>query len=76
MRALSLDRFAFALLARHLGDASARLTRILREPLSPADDADDLRGIDDWGFAQWRALDRTLEAVAAALSRAGIESAG
>src|SRR3989442_1349 len=76
VRALSLDRFAFALLGRHLADATARLTRILDEPLSPAEDADELAGIDAWGFAQWRALERTLEGVAAALSRAGVESAG
>jgi hypothetical protein len=76
VRALSLDRFAFALLARHLGDAAARLTRILAEPLGPDEDADELGGIDDWGFAQWRALDRTLDEIAAALSRAGVQSAG
>ncbi|HEY3111907.1 MAG TPA: phosphotransferase [Chloroflexota bacterium] len=76
VRALSLDRFAFALLGRHLGDATARLTRILDEPLSPAEDADALAGIEAWGFAQWRALERTLDGVAAALSRAGVESAG
>jgi Ser/Thr protein kinase RdoA (MazF antagonist) len=76
VRALSLERFAFALLARHLGDAAARLTRILDEPLGPDEDADELRGIDDWGFAQWRALDRTLDEIAAALSRAGVRPAG
>src|SRR5262249_50471833 len=65
VRALSLDRFAFALLARHLGDATARLTRILGEPLSPAEDADELAGIERWGFAQWRRLDGAFEEIAA-----------
>jgi spectinomycin phosphotransferase len=64
---LHLDRFAFALLRRHLGDMAVRLLAILDGDGSPEEDADALHGIDAWGFAEWRALDATLDRIAAAL---------
>ncbi len=64
---LHLDHFAFYLLRRHLGDMAVRLLRILEEDTSEEQDEDLLWGIEDWGFAQWSALDETLDGIAAAL---------
>lgn len=64
---LLLDHFAFALLRRYLGDMTARLTRILGDPIGEAEEADALQGMEQWGFDRWSALDRTLRGIAAAL---------
>lgn len=64
---LHLDHFAFALLRRFLDDMTARLRNILDANTSIDQDTDDLNGIVAWGFAQWAALDATLDEIAAAL---------
>lgn len=64
---LYVDHFAFYLLRRHLGDMTVRLLRILDDDTSAAEAVDALNGIAAWGFAQWRALDETLEGIATAL---------
>ncbi len=64
---LHLDHFAFYLLRRHIGDMAVRLLRILEENTSAEEDEELLYGIEAWGFAQWSALDETLERIAAAL---------
>jgi aminoglycoside phosphotransferase (APT) family kinase protein len=66
-RPLHLDHFAFYLLRRHLGDMTVRLLRILEQNTSAEEDDDALYGIQAWGFAQWTALDETLDGIAAAL---------
>jgi aminoglycoside phosphotransferase (APT) family kinase protein len=68
IRPLQLGHFAFYLLRRHLGDMTMRLLHILEENSSPEEDEDALYGIEAWGFAQWAALDETLDSMAAALS--------
>ncbi len=64
---LHFDHFAFYLLCRYLGDMTARLLRILEENTTVEQDEDALDGMEVWGFAQWSALDRTLDGVAATL---------
>jgi Ser/Thr protein kinase RdoA (MazF antagonist) len=64
---LQLDHFAFYLLRRHISDMAVRLLRILEEDTSGEQDEDLLYGIEAWGFAQWSALDETLDTIAAAL---------
>jgi len=64
---LHLDHFAFYLLRRYLGDMTARLLRVLEENTVVEQDEDALDGMETWGFAQWSALDRTLDGVAATL---------
>jgi len=66
-RPLQLDHFAFYLLRRHLEDMTTRLLRMLKEHTLADEDADAMRGIAAWGFAQWDNLDETLDGIAAAL---------
>jgi len=62
-----LDHFAFYLLRRHLGDMTVRLQRSLTDETTDLEDAALLQGIEEWGFARWRALDQTLDGVERAL---------
>ena len=64
---LHLDHFAFYLLRRYLGDMTVRLLRVLDENTSARQDEDALDGMQTWGFAQWSALDETLDGIATAL---------
>jgi len=66
-RPLQLDHFAFYLLRRYLHDFTVRLLRILEENTTDEQDDDALADMQAHGFAQWAALDQTLDGIAAAL---------
>jgi aminoglycoside phosphotransferase (APT) family kinase protein len=66
-RLLHVDHFAFYLLRRYVHDMAVRLLRILEENTSEEQDEDALEGMEAYGFAQWSALDETLDGIAAAL---------
>ena len=70
---LHVDRFAFYLLYRYLGDLTARFERLLTigDDEGAEQDAELLRGMQAYGFDRWRALDGTLEEIDAALAEAG-----
>ncbi|MPZ98142.1 MAG: phosphotransferase [Dehalococcoidia bacterium] len=60
-RPLHREHFAFYLLRRYLTNLFVRLFRILEEETAPEAEADALDGMHRWGFAQWQALDESLE---------------
>ena len=60
-RLLHRGRFAFALSRRALGDLTARLVRLLEEPVTPDEEREALAGIGAWGFARWARLDELLD---------------
>jgi Ser/Thr protein kinase RdoA (MazF antagonist) len=63
-RDLRLDRLAFLMLRRYLGDALARVDR-MQDPRSSAVERRQARdGITDWGIRQWDRLDEALRPVA------------
>ena len=63
-RDLRLDRLAFLMLRRYLGDALARVGRLL-DPASTDDECRDARqGITEWGIRQWDRLDDALDSAA------------
>ncbi|HLZ71760.1 MAG TPA: phosphotransferase [Dehalococcoidia bacterium] len=67
---LQLDRFAFCMLRRYLGDMLARLERLLDGGTAAASEEKDeelLRGMEAYGFVLWATLDATLSEIAAAL---------
>jgi spectinomycin phosphotransferase len=66
-RLLYVDHFAFYLLRRYVHDMAVRLLRILEENTSEEQDEDALEGMEAYGFAQWSALDETLDGIAVAL---------
>jgi aminoglycoside phosphotransferase (APT) family kinase protein len=68
---LYLDHFAFYLLRRHVEDMAVCLGRLLAREADEREDAGLLRGMEDWGVAQWSRLVNTLAIVAAALRRDG-----
>jgi hypothetical protein len=64
---LSLDRFEFFLLRRALGDAHARVARLVREHVDAREERMLIDGVWRWGAREWRALDRRLDALEQAL---------
>lgn len=64
---LHVEQFAFYLLRRALNDMTARVVRLFAPDADAASDTDALDGIEQWGFAQWRGLDGTLERIRPAL---------
>jgi spectinomycin phosphotransferase len=76
---LQLDRFAFYLQYRYLGDLTARFERLLAldDAEGAAQDAELLRGMRAYGFDRWRGLDGMLAEIDAALAEvSGHERAG
>ncbi|HEY7295277.1 MAG TPA: phosphotransferase [Dehalococcoidia bacterium] len=70
VQSLQLERFAFCMLRRYLGDMLARLERLLDASATEATEQEDeelLRGMEAYGFALWATLDSTLAEIAAAL---------
>ena len=66
-RELRLDRLAFLMLRRYLGDALARVDR-RRDPASTdADRREASDGIAEWGVRQWDRLDTALQSAARAV---------
>jgi hypothetical protein len=66
---LDLARFEYYLLRRAIDDAMARVARLRRTDLTPAERDATVDGIMRWGFARWRRLDHTLDDIAAVLSK-------
>jgi hypothetical protein len=62
---LSRDRFELFLLSRALGDAHARLDRLLREEVLPTEAQELIDGIERWASAngEWRMVDARLAAI-------------
>lgn len=57
---LRRDHVAFALRRRAVGDMAVRFLGILAGGMRNDAEADALAGIEEWGFARWRHLDRIL----------------
>ncbi|HEU4953454.1 MAG TPA: aminoglycoside phosphotransferase family protein [Gemmatimonadales bacterium] len=67
-RNLRVDRLAFLMLRRYLGDALARVDRLLDPARTEQERRDAREGIAEWGIRQWDRLDDALDSAAGSMS--------